>query len=386
MTQLKFFPWERNDKNKVNNAENIIKLDTKKTRKPVVLDLFCGCGGFSLGFQQAGFEVIAGIDNDKGALFTLEKNLKKTLGLNIDLSRKSWLKELFSKIGERPIDVIIAGPPCQGFSLTGPRNFDDPRNSLYLAVLDAVKFFKPTAFIIENVKGMKGLYNGAIVSEICSRIGKLKYNPNAALLNASNYGVPQFRDRFFIVGLVAELGYFSFPTPTHNHETYVSCEEAIGDLPSREYELGMDKDAYEERVLTEFQQMIKGRQKHLFNHVATNHKDFVKEVISMVPEGGNYKDLPQGIGESRKFNEAWTRYHSQKPSRTIDTGHRNHFHYKYNRVPTIRENARLQTFPDSFIFYGSKTVQNRLVGNAVPPMLGQALANKIKEYVSLKSK
>ena len=106
----------------------------------------------------------------------------------------------------------------------------------------------------------------------------------------------------------------------------------------------------------------------------------------MVPEGGNYKDLPPGIGESRKFNEAWTRYHSKKPSRTIDTGHRNHFHYKYNRVPTIRENARLQTFPDSFIFWGSKTVQNRLVGNAVPPMLGQVLAYKIKKSLAEKSR
>lgn len=116
----------------------------------------------------------------------------------------------------------------------------------------------------------------------------------------------------------------------------------------------------------------------MYNHVATNHTEEVKSVIALVPEGGNYKDLPPGVGTSRKFNEAWTRYHSKKPSRTIDTGHRNHFHYKYNRVPTVRENARLQSFPDDFIFYGTKTQQNRQVGNAVPPMLGYNLAKQIK--------
>ena len=102
-----------------------------------------------------------------------------------------------------------------------------------------------------------------------------------------------------------------------------------------------------------------------------------------MPESGNHKDLPHGIGESRKFNEAWTRYHSKKPSKTIDTGHRNHFHYKYNRVPTIRENARLQSFTDDFVFYGTRTQQNRQVGNAVPPLLGYAIARKLLSYINV---
>ena len=121
--------------------------------------------------------------------------------------------------------------------------------------------------------------------------------------------------------------------------------------------------------------------KVIFNHVGTKHTDHVINVISQVPEGGNHKDLPPGVGDSRKFNEAWTRYHSKKPSKTIDTGHRNHFHYKWNRVPTVRENARLQSFPDDFIFLGNKTQQNRQVGNAVPPILGQVLANQLKKYL-----
>jgi len=152
MTQLKIFSHESPTKSISQSSKNNLKSDPMPSKKPTVLDLFCGCGGFSLGFQQAGFEIIAGIDNDKEALFTLEKNFKDTHSLNIDLSKQSWLDGLLSNIGKKQIDIIIAGPPCQGFSLTGPRNFDDPRNSLYLAVLSAVQYFKPTAFIIENVK------------------------------------------------------------------------------------------------------------------------------------------------------------------------------------------------------------------------------------------
>jgi DNA (cytosine-5)-methyltransferase 1 len=115
----------------------------------------------------------------------------------------------------------------------------------------------------------------------------------------------------------------------------------------------------------------------LFNHVGTKHTDLVVSVIRQVPEGGNHKDLPPGVGESRKFNEAWTRYHSKKPSKTIDTGHRNHFHYKWDRVPSARENARLQSFPDVFEFVGPKTQQYKQIGNAVPPLLGYTLGKQI---------
>lgn len=126
---------------------------------------------------------------------------------------------------------------------------------------------------------------------------------------------------------------------------------------------------------------MRGTETILHNHVGTNHTDYVKSVIALVPPGGNYKDLPAGVGESRKFHVAWTRYHPDRPSNTIDTGHRNHFHYEYNRVPTIREFARLQSFPDNFVFLGTKTQQNRQVGNAVPPLLGQALAMQLKKYL-----
>jgi DNA (cytosine-5)-methyltransferase 1 len=188
------------------------------------------------------------------------------------------------------------------------------------------------------------------------------------------------RERLVFVGLKSRE-IFSFPEPYLTLEDYVSCEDAIGDLPSRESELGDETDTYCCEPITEYQRKMRGVCDILFNHVATNHTQPVRDVIALVPEGGNYKDLPEGVGTSRKFNEAWTRYHSKRPSRTIDTGHRNHFHYKYNRVPTIRENARLQSFTDDFVFVGTRTQQNRQVGNAVPPLLGEAIAIKLLEYL-----
>ena len=138
---------------------------------------------------------------------------------------------------------------------------------------------------------------------------------------------------------------------------------------------------YPTSPLSKYQEYMRKNSSILLNHVGTVHTELVKSVISLVPEGGNHKDLPPGVGDSRKFNEAWTRYHSQKPSKTIDTGHRNHFHYKWNRVPTVRENARLQSFPDDFEFFGNKTQQYRQVGNAVPPLLGFHLAKALKKHL-----
>ncbi len=347
-----------------------------------VIDLFSGCGGLSLGFQEAGFHVILGVDNDKAALTTFAKNHTDSVAENIDLSSASAMERIAEITADRPVDVIVAGPPCQGFSLTGPRNFDDPRNKLYLSVIAAVSRFNPKAFVIENVPGMASLYGGEVKDEIIRRFQSIGYNVSWKILLAADYGVPQLRRRLVFVGVQKQFGNFVFPEPSRTPDNYVTCEQAIGDLPSRKDELGLEIDSYTSAPLSEYAKMMRGTQKVLHNHVATNHTDHVKSVISLVPPGGNYKDLPPGVGDSRKFHVAWTRYHGQRPSNTIDTGHRNHFHYKYNRVPTIREFARLQSFPDDFVFYGTKTQQNRQVGNAVPPLLGKAIASQLSALIS----
>ena len=356
-------------------------------KRLTAIDLFAGCGGLSKGFINADFDVLLGVDNDSAALTTFLHNHGEAVALNADLSQSATFDMIDSVINGRKIDVIIAGPPCQGFSLTGPRNFDDERNNLYLAVIETVKRYAPKAFIIENVPGMATLYNGEIKDEIVRRFGEIGYNVKPEVLCAADFGVPQMRKRLIFMGIQCSVGKPRFPEPCLTPDKYITCRQAISDLPSREPNeadwggFGMDEDSYTTAPQTDYQKEMRGNCNILFNHVATQHKQFVIDTISQVPEGCNYKALPEGVGESRRFNEAWTRYHGDKPSKTIDTGHRNHFHYKYNRVPTIRENARLQSFPDDFVFFGTKTQQNRQVGNAVPPLLGYHLGIALRSIL-----
>lgn len=345
------------------------------------IDLFAGCGGLSKGFLDAGYEIIVGVDNDQAALNTFVINHNGAQALNADLSKQETFDEIKRIAGKRNIDVVIAGPPCQGFSLSGPRNFDDERNKLYLAVIEMVRQYQPKGFIIENVPGMATLYDGQIKDEILKRFDNMGYNIECKILCAADYGVPQMRKRLIFMGVKKDIGQPVFPQPIFTPDNYRTCRDAISDLPSRENELGTEEDSYSCDPQTEYQKLMRKNSTTLHNHVATKHTQMVKDTIALVPEGGNYKNLPEGWGKSRKFNEAWTRYHGNKPSKTIDTGHRNHFHYQYNRVPTIRENARLQSFPDDFIFTGTKTQQNRQVGNAVPPLLGYHLAVQLKKII-----
>lgn len=346
------------------------------------IDLFAGCGGLSKGFMDAGFDVIVGVDNDNAALETFKLNHSGAVALNADLSKQETFDQIKRIAGNRQIDVIIAGPPCQGFSLTGPRNFDDKRNKLYLAVFEVVKQYNPKAFIIENVPGMETLYKGEIKAEILKRFRNLGYNVESRILVAADYGVPQMRKRLVFMGIRKDLGEPCFPKHTFSPENYRTCRDALSDLPALTDTLGQEESRYTSEPQTEYQRLMRGECTVLHNHIATNHTQMVKDTIALVPEGGNYKDLPKGVGESRKFHEAWTRYDGNKPSRTIDTGHRNHFHYEYNRVPTVRENARLQSFPDDFVFTGTRTQQYRQVGNAVPPLLGYHLGLAVKVIIS----
>ena len=351
-----------------------------------VLDLFAGCGGLSVGFEQAGFKVIAGVDYDEPALNTFKHNHRGSHAIHLDLSREDAMEQIRARIGLEPqIDLITGGPPCQGFSLTGPRKLDDARNSLYMSMLRAVEEFSPSAFLIENVRGMAGLYQGKVLKDVITQFDKAGYNVECRILNAANFGVPQVRHRLFIIGIKKEIGKFEFPQPTHTEQNWITCEEAISDLPTLENDLGSNESTYDHPPKSDYQRKLRGSCNVLYNHLGTRHTEHVKSVIAQVPEGGNHKDLPPGVGDSRKFNEAWTRYHSQRPSRTIDTGHRNHFHYRWNRVPTIRENARLQSFSDEFEFLGTKTQQNRQVGNAVPPLLARSLGRKIMHTISPES-
>ena len=339
--------------------------------------MFSGCGGLSLGFQMAGYNIKGMIDFDEDSLETAEANNLAEHYLNLDLFKENWLEKFSKQINFSEVDIIVAGPPCQGFSLTGPRKFDDKRNQLYKAVYDLVSKSKPKAFLIENVKGMATLYKGKVKEDIVKQFSSLGYYVSTKILNSKDFGVPQSRERLFYIGLKDKS--FNFPSPLFEEGEYVTCREALDDLPSLENLVEIFE--YSSNESSDYQKLIKNASRELKNHQPTKHTQEVISVIKQVPEGGNHKDLPPGVGESRKFNEAWTRYDGNKPSRTIDTGHRNHFHYEYHRVPTVRENCRLQSFPDTFEICGSKTPQNKQIGNAVPVLLAKILAEEIYEQI-----
>ena len=201
------------------------------------------------------------------------------------------------------------------------------------------------------------------------------------LLYAPDYGIPQIRKRVFFVGFLDNSINFEFPNALVSPENYVTCEDAIGDLPALEGIYGEEIQEYECEPKTEYQRIMRKNSNKIYNHIGSIHEEKTVALLKLIPEGKNYKALPPELGSRFKYHEALTRYHSKKPSLTINTGHRSHFHYKYNRIPTVRESARLQSFPDDFIFYGNKAAQYKQVGNAVPPMLGYVVAKKIMEYL-----
>ena len=341
-------------------------------RRYTVVDLFCGAGGFSRGLMDVGFNVVLGIDHDSAALKTFSKNHEGSEIMDLNLFDHRNLQIAKSYLDEKKIqpDVLIGGPPCQGFSLAGPRKENDERNTLYTAMVKFAKMIKPKVVLLENVPGLATLYDGKAKDRIIEDFSNLGYKMSYKIMFAPEYGIPQTRKRIFFVGVKSSSEDFEFPQPFVDAQHYITSEDAISDLPSLENNLGMEVADYENSPNTEYQQFMRDGSEKIYNHIGTNHEEKTKKLISMIPEGKNYKALPEPYNKMFKYNEALTRYHSKKPSNTINTGHRSHFHYKWNRIPTVRESARLQTFKDTFVFYGNKTEQYRQVGNAVPPLWG----------------
>lgn len=332
-----------------------------------VLDLFCGAGGLSKGFERNGFHVVAGFDTCKDSITTFVNNHNNAEGVIADLSKPIPNLEKY-----RGVDIVIGGPPCQGFSISGKRDPNDDRNSLYKAYLHTLETLKPKYFLMENVPNLVSMDKGKIKDQIIHDIQNLGYTVSYQILNSKDFGVPQSRRRVFFIG--SKNGKSIIIAPIEKPLT--PSKDALSDLPENSKN---DGDLYDSSPDTDYQKMMRIGSKGIWNHEITNHSDKTKSIIALVPDGGNYKNLPDHLKDTRKVNIAWTRFNSEKPSNTIDTGHRHHFHYKWNRVPTVRESARLQSFPDNFIFYGSKTSQYRQVGNAVPPLMAEIIAKQILE-------
>lgn len=352
------------------------------------LDLFSGAGGLSRGFYDAGYNVVLGVDFDEAALKTFKENHGSAEAMRLDLFDHGNIDVIIDFLNRNDIklDVLVGGPPCQGFSIAGPRDMNDKRNTLYLAMVELADRVKPQAVVLENVPGMLQTNDGIGAKRVVEDFAKIGYKMVPKLLYAPDYGVPQIRKRVFFVGLRDSEKEFEFPQAVVDKDDYVTCEDAIGDLPALqtsegEIIYGEEVQEYASKALTEYQKQMRRNSNKVYNHIGSIPIEKTKKMISLVPEGKNYKALPEEYRGLYKYHEALTRYHSKRPSLTINTGHRSHFHYKYNRIPTVRESARLQSFPDDFIFYGNKSQQYKQVGNAVPPMLGQVVATKLKEYL-----
>lgn len=345
--------------------------------KNKIIDLFCGCGGMSLGFEQAGFEVELAIDFWKDAIVTYNANRDKKVAVCDDI--KNLSNETLQIIAARGEVVgVIGGPPCQGFSTVGRREIDDPRNQLYLQYCRIVEQIQPDFFVLENVKGLITLSEGMFRDDIINRFGALGYNVTYSVLNAADYGVPQNRERVFFVGIKNK----TFQFPAGNHKKQLSSKDGLSDLPLINDENGFE-EVYEYALppQNQFQRTMRINSDGVYNHQITAHSEQTKSIIGMIPDGGKIKDLPREYWDIRKYNKAFERMSSTRPSNTVDTGHRNYFHYSENRIPTARENARLQSFPDRFHFIGTKTSQYKQIGNAVPPMLAKILAEAIKKQL-----
>lgn len=345
--------------------------------KLVIADLFSGVGGLSQGFISQGFDVEFAIEYDKDIALSYQKNHPSTKMYSQDISIVDF-EEL--KKNHREIDVIVGGPPCQGFSQKGKRlSVNDDRNYMFQRFIDAVTIFKPQYFVLENVPNILTTASGFFKNEIIEGFEKIGYKVYSDVLNASDYGVPQNRRRAFFVGTLGK-NKLAFPKPK---DRKVTIKEAIYDLPFIGSGEGQQEASYKQLATSSFQKKLRNGSKVLHNHVATNHSKVALERLSLIPKGKGREVLPPEHRTKSIYSGTWSRLKEDDIAATIttrfDTPSSGLFtHPVLNRCLTVREAARIQSFPDSFVFYGTKTNQMKQVGNAVPPLLAAEIANIIR--------
>lgn len=356
-------------------------------KKYTVLDLFCGCGGISCGFEMAGFEIIGGIDFNKDATDTFKLNFPSA---DVRCSDISTLLDKDIKKSYRGVDVIVGGPPCQGFSTANryQKETDDPRNKLFFQYIRFVNILKPKVVLIENVRGILTKDNGYAKERITTLLKELNYELSMQVLDAAEYGVPQCRKRAIIVGIRQDFLNELFDFRLLKPEPRVTVAEALSDLYPEEIDL-LNKRRVESKATCAYQEYLKEGSEFVYDHEIHYPASIVQERISYVKQGGNWRDVPEYLWPSNRKNRhssAYKRLSENTQSCTIDTGnaHSNYFHPLYNRIPSIRESARLQSFPDKFQFEGSRGSRFRQVGNAVPPLLAKAVADAIMSYLKRK--
>lgn len=344
-----------------------------------VIDLFAGVGGLSLGFLQAGFEIVYANEYDKSIANSFKKNHPNTIVDYTDI-RDINFEKVFRPF-ENKVDVVMGGPPCQGFSQKGKRSgVNDERNFLFQQFVKVVEIVKPEFFVLENVPNILSSEKGYFKQEIINIFSKLGYAVKAKVLKAENFGVPQTRRRAVFLGRKNKL---DFELPDSNGKK-ITVSEAIDDLPPLKSGEGKDEQLYATAPKNSFQKEMRRSSKIVRNHFATKHSKVALERLSMISINGSKKDLPRHHRTKSIHSGTWSRLKPSGFARTIttrfDTPSSGQFTLPFqDRCITVREGARLQTFPDDFIFYGTKSSQMLQVGNSVPPMMAYEIAKTIKE-------
>lgn len=352
------------------------------------IDLFAGAGGLSCGLAQAGIESLVAVENNKDFSETFKTNHKNCYVINDDIANINF-SELVKKTGFKNFDLVCGGPPCQGFSTVGKKNENDERNSLFWQFLRAVKEVNPKMVLFENVSGFKKLYRGIAFDTLVLELGKLGYQTKSEILNAADYGSPQHRKRTIVVGFKKGLA-FDFPIPTHSKDGNLFTKknnvlsDAVSDLP--ELSSNEIKKSYL-KPKTEYQKQMRGSEKVLTEHNSTNYGEKMKLIMSLIPKNGSVKDLPEELRPKSCFGNTYARLNNDTPSPTITRNFGTPsssrcIHPFQNRALSTREGARLQGFPDNYVFYGSKTSKNLQIGNAVPVQLAKALGQEIFKLLS----
>lgn len=386
------------------------------------LDLFCGAGGITEGFRQAGFVSVFGNDFNADAIETFNRNHPSTEAHcdSIEALNPSKIRRSLA-LAKGELDCLVGGPPCQGFSINAPiRVLDDPRNSLVRHYLRFVEEFQPKTLLIENVPGMVSLEGGQVLFEILESLEQLGYDTAYKILFAAHYGVPQERWRLII--LASRIGAApSHPLPQRDVsgranfaggrklifrppyprqavlKPHVSVADAIGDLPPLLPGEVVEGARYTQSAHSDFARMIRKGSKQVWNHSAPKLGAINLERLKHIEPGGSWRDipfelLPKGMQRARSSDHT-KRYGRLRPeglSGTVMTKMDPHwgaaFHYQQDRTLTVREAARLQSFPDCYVFTGSRVAQYEQVGNAVPVLMAKAIAEEIQIALAISTR
>lgn len=374
-------------KPQINGKETFKRILIKRRKRDKrmefrILDLFCGAGGMSYGMHKnSHFVTKVALDINEKLAQTFKENIPESELIIGDIQDKEIKEKIINLSKKNKVNMIIGGPPCQGFSLKGKKlGLDDPRNFLFIEYLHLVQELKPLVFVIENVKSLMSTSNGWFKNQIISEIKKLGYKVSVGIVRASDYGAPQNRER--VIFLCSKNKAISLPEPTVKKPTTV--RDAIEDLAYLNSNEGDFEQSYITEAKTEYQKLMRKDSARLYNHKASNHSEIAIHKLSMIPPEKGKEYLPENLLGKQKFNSTWGRLKWDEPSPTIDTrfdaaSNGTNNHPFLNRSITPREAARIQSFDDRFIFYGNKVDIRTQIGNAVPPLMAKAIADHIYE-------